>query len=212
VYFAAWWADNSTNEAGFRLETSADGATGWTLAATVDPSTPSYLQKIDIFSAYGVGGCYRVVAFNSRGDSPPSNVSCGEWGLFATNVVATAADASSIDVQWTDNARYERDYLVLRSTDQFGTYDVVADLPANTTSYHDTGLASGTQYWYLIVNNYDYGPTDYSNYSDYATATTYPTPASATSAMVRMRGRVTPIRVRGLVARKQLPATLRIHR
>ncbi|HZI40827.1 MAG TPA: fibronectin type III domain-containing protein [Gemmatimonadaceae bacterium] len=211
VYFTAWWTDNSTNEAGFRLETSVDGVTGWTTAATVDPSTSYYQENIDIFNAKGVGGCYRVVAFNSRADSP-SNVSCGEWGMFATDVVATAVDASSIDVTWTDNARYEQSYLVLRSTDPYGIYDVVATLAPNTTTYHDQGLASATQYWYVIVNNYDYGPTDYSNYSDVATAATSPSPAIATSASIRVNGRVTPIRVRGIVIKKHPPTTLRIHR
>jgi hypothetical protein len=238
VYFDAYWTDPTPddagydfpntypNTAGFRLQTSADGVTGWTSGTVVDvsfwqfsynpwgqPGVPGHYQdKIDLFAAIAAGevagGCYRVVAFNSRGDSPPSAVRCGEWGGAATNVAATPVDKQSIDLSWTDNARFENSYLVLRSTEQNGTYDFIAELPANSRSYQDTGLTSGTTYWYLIVNNSDSPPNDNSNYSDYAAATTYPTPATATSARIRIKGRATPIRVRGLPVKNSRQATL----
>lgn len=209
VYFGASWTDNSPNDIGFRVQSSVDGVSGWTFGTIVDAATPYLQQQLDIFSSAGVGGCWRVVAFNSRGDSPASNVSCSEWAAPATNFIATPIDDHSIDLSWTDNAHYEKSYLVLRSTDQFGTYDVIAELPPNSTSFHDTGLTSGTAYWYLVVNNYDYQPYDQDNYSDYATAMTFPTPAATTSARITVKGRPSTIRVRGLPGRKLPPITQR---
>lgn len=211
VYFGASWTGSSPNEVGFRVQSSVDGLSGWSTGTIVDASTPSYQQQLNLFTSAGVGGCWRVVAFNSRGDSPPSNVSCSEWATPATNFVATPIDDHSIDLSWMDNAHYEKSYLVLRATDQLGLYDVIAELPANSTSYHDTGLTSGTAYWYLVVNTYDYMPGDEDNYSDYATATTFPTPVAATSVRIRIKGSPSTIRVRGLPGKKSPPIMRRRH-
>ena len=68
------WSDNSTNEAGFRIEFSWDGVTEWSTYAQA-PANTSYFETT-FWSQGGDGGCFRVIAFNVLGDSNPSNVAC----------------------------------------------------------------------------------------------------------------------------------------
>ena len=62
------WTDNSSNESGFRLERSADGST-WSTLATTGPGVTAY---VDHSAAPSTTYRYRVVAFNSAGDSASS--------------------------------------------------------------------------------------------------------------------------------------------
>ena len=88
----------------------------------------------------------------------PSALSVSEVQILAssfdpaapTNLTATAASSSQINLGWTDNASNESNYKVERSLDGV-SFTVVADLPANTTSYSSTGLAASTQYFYQVI-------------------------------------------------------------
>jgi hypothetical protein len=67
------WSDNSTNEAGFRIEYSTDGTT-WTSAGTVEPGVtsasipgPPYDQTV----------FWRVIAYNGAGESLGSPTASG---------------------------------------------------------------------------------------------------------------------------------------
>src|SRR5262245_52891941 len=67
------WADNSSNEAGFKIERRV-GITGtFAQIATVGTNVTSY---VDSALAGGTTFCYRVRAFNSAGDSAYSNEEC----------------------------------------------------------------------------------------------------------------------------------------
>jgi hypothetical protein len=139
-----------------------------------------------------------VIAFNAVGSSPPSSISCVEPGVVPTDLTATAVDQQAIDLTWTDNASVEKGYVVLRSTAIDGEYSVIATPGANTTSYHDTGLASGQEYWYLVAAVY---PGDHwSDYSNYASATTASESAGVTSSrtvIVERSGHKQKVRVKG---------------
>lgn len=62
-----------------------------------------------------------------------------------TGLQATPFSQTEIDLAWTDNSDEESGYTVLRS----GT--AIAQLPANATSFHDSGLAPSTSYTYQVV-------------------------------------------------------------
>lgn len=63
------WEDTSDNEEGFRIYriTSKDTKK----IAEVGPNVTTYIDKDAL-----AGGCYAVSAFNSAGESSPSNTSC----------------------------------------------------------------------------------------------------------------------------------------
>jgi len=202
LYFDVAWTDAANNEEGFRIEVSGDGLTGWQTYTTVAANLTSFQDKLSLWDNVGArGGCYRVVAFNGAGVSAPSNVTCTEWGNRPTNLTVTAADQQSINLSWTDNGMFEVGYVVFRSTDVNRPYDFVAETPPNVTSYHDTGLASGQEYWYFIAADFgSYSIYDSFNYSDFASATTLSATTSAAlsvrSSRTVVNSHLTPIRIR----------------
>src|SRR6266581_2007700 len=140
------WTDNSTTEDGFRVERSLDAGTTWTIAGTVGPNVTS---SSDAGRASEQPACYRVIAFDRGGDSPPSNSDCTTPPAAPTALTATGVDGPAIDLTWTDKSVVEDGYQVLRATDGV-TFSAVAELPANSTSYHDVAVSSTTTYWYQV--------------------------------------------------------------
>jgi hypothetical protein len=67
------WVDNATNEDGFRVERSRDTGATWEILATLGQNVV-WVQDSPVSFEEEV--CYRVFAFNGRGDSPPSNTDC----------------------------------------------------------------------------------------------------------------------------------------
>jgi hypothetical protein len=70
-----------------------------------------------------------------------------------TNLQATAASGSRIDLTWSDVATNEASYELQRAPDAGGvpgTYAPLATLAANTTGYIDLGLQPNTPYWYRV--------------------------------------------------------------
>jgi hypothetical protein len=186
-YFTLSWQDHSNNEEGFKIEWAPDRLGAWTPYATTDANATSFESYYDPYDGYPDGGCYKVTAFNSLGTAE-ANITCAEPGSAPYDLTATAVDQQSIDLAWSDNAGLELGYKVFRSTDPYGEYSLVTTTPANATSYHDAGLVSGQEYWYLVEVMYD-GTDDWNNYSNYASATpATPTAGAALSATVVMRG------------------------
>ena len=103
--------------------------------------------------------------------TPPSSVT------FTNSVSTEIPAASSLTVNWSDNATNETNYVLERSTD--GTnFGVIATLGANVTSYNDSGLTPNTLYYYRVkaIN-----ATESSVYIS-ASITTLPIPSAPTKA------------------------------
>jgi hypothetical protein len=175
AYVFLQWTPQSSNQEGFRLERSADGG-GWELLYMLSHTGGSFpAAKEQLF-------CYRVIAFNRLGDSPPSNVVCTAPPAAATNLTATAtADFSAIDLTWQDNSAIEHGYQVqVRSCDlatEECWYTTKATVPANATSYRDQ-VPAGESVTYVVVAERDGGTSGPSNE---ATAWTAPPPAAPTN-------------------------------
>jgi hypothetical protein len=156
------WVDKSSNEGGFRVERSLDAGSTWITAGTVGSNVASF-QDPGRSSEQQV--CYRVVAFNAGGDSPPSNADCTAPPAAPTGLTATAeADQPAIDLTWKDNSAVEDGYEVLQESDFGG---IVVELPANTTSYRDVSVGSNATYFYRVRAKKDGG---FSDLSDVASA------------------------------------------
>ncbi len=105
--------------------------------------------------------------------------------FFATELTAAqtpvfttveAATPVSIALAWEDNATTETGYVLKRALSTAGPFDVVAELPANTSSYVDSGLTPETTYFYQLaaVNNNNQSQTAFDDCQ--ASATTPPLP------------------------------------
>jgi len=68
-----------------------------------------------------------------------------------TGVAISATTSSSLSLSWTDRSPNETAYKIQRATAAAGPFiDVVSNLAPDTTTYTDSGLLSGTTYYYLV--------------------------------------------------------------
>ncbi|MDB5357483.1 MAG: hypothetical protein JWN24_3936, partial [Phycisphaerales bacterium] len=83
---------------------------------------------------------------------PQSQLYSGLAPAIPSNLVAVAVSGTQLNLSWHDNSNNETGFDLERKTGIGGTFAPVAGspLPANTTSYMDTGLTPGTTYYYEI--------------------------------------------------------------
>lgn len=155
-----WRLDEETVAAdGVRVERSLDGGATWPLVTTIGPDTAVFY---DMNVSVEIVTCYRVIAFNSAGDSPASTASCTAVPRPAANLAATLVGATTIDLAWEDVSDLEDGYVVERV--ELAEWYAIAWLPANATSYRDTDLYGGEEFSYRIRSRRDGGTGLTSNY------------------------------------------------
>ncbi len=151
------WADNSTNEDGFRVEQASSVDGPWTSGGTAAANGTSLVLSV----ASEQRLCFHVMAFNAAGISAPSTPDCTAAPAAPTNLAA-APVSDGILVTWQDNSSVEFRYR-LESAQDGVTFTGLADLPANTTGFHQPGVNGSTTYWYRVVATRDGGRSDLSN-------------------------------------------------
>jgi hypothetical protein len=137
------WTNNGTNQDGFRVERSADSGSTWTTLATTGPTFEDIApDPVD------QPVCYRVIAFNSYGESAPSNVACAVV-LAGPSGLTMVGD----DLTWADNSSVESGYeLWFMDVDGGPAYDGLAGTyPANTTSLPGLGPCMVSWCWGWVV-------------------------------------------------------------
>jgi subtilisin family serine protease len=173
------WTDNSATESGFKVERSADGVS-FSQIATVGAGVTTYSN---LYLSAGTTYFYRVRAYEGSANSGYSNVASTTTlppPAAPSGLAATALNASSIQLTWTDNATTESGYKVERSADGV-SFSQIATVGANVTSYGSSNLSGGTTY-YFRVRAYD-GSAN-SDYSNVASATTLAPPAAPSNLAV----------------------------
>lgn len=169
------WADNSSDETGFKIErkTGSDGT--YSEVATVAANTTSYS---DAGFNEGTTYYYRIRSYTASGNSNYSDEANATTSPVAPSnlsaSMASSAPSSQIDLRWTDNSSIETGFKVERKTGTDGTYSEIATVTSNTTTYSDTGLSEGTTYYYRIRS---YSISGNSSYSAEASATTQSIPS-----------------------------------
>jgi len=153
------WTVSIAIEDGFRVERSTDGQVSWT-AVTVTGPGESYVEDTERAPEEEV--CYRVVAFNTFGESGPSPIACTAPPLAPTNLVATQIDQETVDLSWTDDSGVEDGYVVgyfyFDDYNWVWVFQDIAHLPANATTYRLTGFWSDT---YFVAATRDGGHSDF---------------------------------------------------
>jgi hypothetical protein len=114
------------------------------------------------------------------------NASSGQAAVPPTaapsNLTATTASASQINLTWTDNSPNESGFYIARKTGPGGSYSVIATVGSGVTSYNNSGLTDGTAYYYQVQAFNSYGTTVYSNQA--SATTTFKAPSSLTAAAI----------------------------
>jgi hypothetical protein len=181
------WRDNSPNEAGFqvfRFDPLNPGA-GYTGLGLVPPNTTS---MTDSGLAPGNTYFYWVVAQSAdglfNGFSPAifsgTTFTASPDPLAPRLTGGVTVSGSQIRINWTDNTGNESGFRVQRWNG--ASWQLIATLGANATTYQDSGLAGGIAYQYQ-VSAFGSGFEKFSPASiSVTTAGSWPAPPTPTSA------------------------------
>jgi len=104
---------------------------------------------------YGGMQHYAVTIVQLQVVAPPPNA--------PTNLTATAVSQHQINLAWTDNSTNESGFKIERSPFAPGSWVQIATVGAGVQTYPNTGLASGTTYYYRVRAWNAQGDSAYSN-------------------------------------------------
>ncbi len=178
------WADNSSDETLFKVE-RAPASTG--VFVQINTTAAGTAVYSDAAVSASTSYLYRVCAYNTAGNSVYSNTlavttpaSPPVKPAAPTNLSATAASDSEINLTWSDTSANETGFAIERSTMSTTGFSAVKTVGADVKTYKDVSLSEGTTYYYRVcsVNN---GVN--SDYSAVASDTTMLKPPSNLSAV-----------------------------
>ena len=144
------WTDNSYNENAFEILREDPNTSTFDLIGTVAPNVTSY---IDAGLQNGQSYSYQVVASNTVGDSTASNlatISIPSIPADPENLQATQVTTTTVSLSWTIPPTNDLGVNVYRRDTTTSAFPLIATLPADTTSFTDTGLTPGTEHEYSI--------------------------------------------------------------
>ncbi|TAF63599.1 MAG: T9SS C-terminal target domain-containing protein [Cytophagales bacterium] len=158
------WQDNSNNDFGYNeetnfiLERSTSPNSGYATVAIIPKGLAIYFDNnLSENTQY----YYRLAAANNGVLSSYSNIAAGKTAdvpIPPTNLVAVATSSSQINLTWQDNATNETQYRIERANIlEDNIFYEIATVPANTTSFRDTGLVGNQTYYYRIRGSNDNG-------------------------------------------------------
>ena len=159
------WNDNSAGESGYLLERKGEVEQEFVTIATLAENAEEYF---DTAATDGITYEYRIKASSTTAeDSGWSNTAIIDLPLLApSDLNAVLVDARTVNLYWQDNSANETAYIIERAVEQgnnMSSYEAVAELPANTTTFTDTRLRPGLTYYYRVKAQ---DPDEFSEYSN----------------------------------------------
>ncbi|MEK7990715.1 MAG: fibronectin type III domain-containing protein, partial [Thiotrichaceae bacterium] len=134
------WSDNSDNETGFNI--SRNGS----LAKEVTENSENVtIRDLECETSYS----FQVTAFNAEGQANSEIINattdiCPLVNLVAPSHFVATTSNNQIQLTWQDNSLNETGFPIARD----GAFIIVA--PINATSFIDTNLTCGTEYYYQL--------------------------------------------------------------
>ena len=178
------WTASTTSGATYIVYRST--ASGFAPSASTQIGTvASGTVYTDNGVAAGTTYYYVVETTNADGASGPSNqatavvTSSNPAPAAPTNLIATAASSTQINLSWTASATAGVSYVVFRSTISGFTASAstqIGTTAAGTNSFADTGLTGNTTYYYLVKATNSNGTSLASNQASATTNATQPAP------------------------------------
>ena len=156
---AVTWADRATGETGYSIERKPAG--GAYLQLTVLPANATTFTDSGLID--GTRYFHRVKAINTiPAESKAVEASAATPLNAPGNLSASAISATNVLLQWTDFSGAEDGFRVERKAGN-GTFDEIATLGANVSSYNDFSVSSTTRYRYRVRAFNSLGFSPYSN-------------------------------------------------
>jgi hypothetical protein len=160
--------DPADDPDGYEIQQSRDAVVWTSLGRSTSTATSAMLFGLQADTTY----FFRVRAFNSGGDGPFSNIASARTERTVptapTDLTATGASNSRIDLAWKDSSPTETRFEIERATGG-RAFKHVATAPENAVFFTDTRLKARTTYTYRIRACNELGCSPPSNE---ATATT----------------------------------------
>jgi hypothetical protein len=155
------WIDNSSNEAGYKIERKVGTKGLWSLIANLPPNTSSFS---DSELRDGEHYYYRTCAFSSDTSSQLSN----ETNLFIpisapNNLKLLVIANDKINLSWADNSKGETNYILQQKIGNSGNYNPIAELGPNSITYTVENLIPDSTFYF---RTYCYNPVDTSDFSN----------------------------------------------
>ncbi len=156
-----FWVDNSNSEAGFKIE-RASAVSGPFVNApgtfvTIATTNPNAISYQDTTVSGSTSYFYRVSAVNGAGSSPTTiqqTVTTPSAPvtppLAPSGLLATATAPTIVQLSWADNSSNEFGFRVERSSDNGGTFSLVATVFTNGITFQDYNLNPQTTYVYRV--------------------------------------------------------------
>lgn len=155
------WTDNAGDENGVRVE--RNGTQIASLPANATTFTDTGLTQLTAYT-------YRVTPFNVKGYAAPAPISVMTAGVSApSSCTASALSATSIRVQWTNNAPAQTEVVLEYATSSSFASKTTLILSGSPTQFDVTGLTKNTTYYFRVKAR---NGGDESVYSNTAAATT----------------------------------------
>jgi fibronectin type 3 domain-containing protein len=168
------WSDNASNELGYRVE-SKIGATGtYEVLTTLGPNrTTATINSLIEGTQY----YFRLQGVNAGGRSAYANETSVTTALASPGSLrAQALSSSKVRLNWTDRSATETGFRIERSPLTDTHFREIATVGVNATSFTDTGLREGTEYYYRVRAYNAYTTSAYSN--EKSVTTLYNIPAA----------------------------------
>ncbi|MCJ7628002.1 MAG: fibronectin type III domain-containing protein, partial [Longimicrobiales bacterium] len=145
------WTDGSDDETLFRVQRKL-GVGG--VYAEIGTNPPNSTSFADAGLLPNTTYFYRVQACNAVGCSAPSNeANSTTWGVppgAPAGLNAVATGSTTVELSWTDGSADEIGFRIERKEGVAGAYSGTGTVPANTTTFGDTGLSPNTTYYYRV--------------------------------------------------------------
>jgi parallel beta-helix repeat protein len=157
------WTDNTNGSASYILERrAANGPTGYRPIATIAAGVSTY-RDVHVTANWEYN--YLLIAINSGVTSTAvsthvqvQNVTGGTALASSTApaaptvLLAASPNSSEVDLSWVDNSGGTAAYVLeRRATYGAGAFQIIATLPAGSTSFTDTNVTPQWEYDYSLV-------------------------------------------------------------
>lgn len=153
------WQDNSTNETGFKIERKTGSSGSWNVVKQLSFNATEYTDEgLTPETTY----YYRVVAYNSVGNSPSDEVQVMTLLVAPANLTAKSISYYEVELNWEDRSNIETGYIVERQTSGTTEWEKIKTLGENVTTYTDDTVTKGQTYKYRVAAYRDEGKS-YSN-------------------------------------------------